>query len=450
MSKEFNFEENPHRRFNPLTNSWVLCSPQRAKRPWLGQVESSTLEILPSYDPKCYLCPGNSRAQGDHNPNYSNTFLFDNDFSAVESISPDYETEVSDKFSWLLRTQSVKGQCKVMCFSPNHNVTLAEMSQEEISKVVETWIEIYQGLSSIPHINYIQIFENKGAIMGCSNPHPHCQIWSTDSIPCDHNPNYSNTFLFDNDFSAVESISPDYETEVSDKFSWLLRTQSVKGQCKVMCFSPNHNVTLAEMSQEEISKVVETWIEIYQGLSSIPHINYIQIFENKGAMMGCSNPHPHCQIWSTDSIPCEPTKELESMTNYFKKYQTCLLCDYILVEETKGKMRVVYENNSFICLTPYWSIWPFETMIISKFHLKNFNDFSKCDGNSLIKDFSNILHIITCKYDNLFQCSFPYSMGIHQSQTDNDGKNNICDSHFHVHFYPPLLRSATIKKFLVG
>ncbi|CAH1763848.1 15040_t:CDS:2 [Entrophospora sp. SA101] len=329
MSKEFNFEENPHRRFNPLTNSWVLCSPQRAKRPWLGQVESSTLEILPSYDPKCYLCPGNSRAQGDHNPNYSNTFLFDNDFSAVESISPDYETEVSDKFSWLLRTQSVKGQCKVMCFSPNHNVTLAEMSQEEISKVVETWIEIYQGLSSIPHINYIQIFENKGAIMGCSNP------------------------------------------------------------------------------------------------------------------------HPHCQIWSTDSIPCEPTKEFESMTNYFEKYQTCLLCDYILVEEVKGKIRVVYENNSFVCLTPYWSAWPFETMIISKFHLRNFNDFSKHDGNSLIKDFSNILRIITCKYDNLFRCSFPYSMGIHQSQTDNDGKTHICDSHFHVHFYPPL-RSAAIKKFMVA
>ncbi|CAB4393867.1 galactose-1-phosphate uridylyltransferase [Rhizophagus irregularis] len=329
--KKFNFEENSHRRFNPLTNSWVLCSPHRTKRPWEGHKEVIDDESLAEYDPECYLCPGNTRAQGDKNPQYENTFIFNNDFAAVKNDQPEYLEQSKDKISSLLRVEGVRGECKVMCFSPKHNITVAEMSE--------------------------------------------------DAILC----------------------------------------------------------------------VIQSWTKIYREMSTKSYINYIQIFENKGSIMGCSNPHPHCQVWCTETIPEEPTKELISMNNYYKNNNSCLLCDYTQLEtiKLKYKPRIVCENNSFVCLTPFWAVWPYETMIISKSHIISLLDLENDDdGNILQKDLANIIHRITCKYDNVFECSFPYSMGIHQAPVDN--KDHTNDSHLHLHFYPPLLRSPTIKKFLVG
>ncbi|RIA92297.1 galactose-1-phosphate uridyl transferase [Glomus cerebriforme] len=327
---KFNFEENSHRRFNPLTNSWVLCSPHRTKRPWKGQKEVNDNELLPDYDPECYLCPGNSRVQGDKNPQYENTFVFNNDFAAIKTDQPEY------------------------------------LEQSE------------------------------------------------------------------------------------DKFSSLLRVEGVRGECKVMCFSPKHNVTIAEMSEDAILHIIQSWIKIYREMSTKSFINYIQIFENKGSLMGCSNPHPHCQIWCTESIPEEPTKELISMKNYYEKNHSCLLCDYIHLEtiKLKHKPRVVCENNSFICLTPFWAIWPYETMIISKSHIISLLDLENGDNGNILQDLVNIIRRITCRYDNVFECSFPYSMGIHQAPVDD--KDHANDSHLHLHFYPALLRSPTIKKFFVG
>jgi len=315
--QQFELNNFPHRRKNILTGEWILVSPHRTQRPWHGEISKVDDEIRPQYDPNCYLCPGNKRANGETNPNYESTFVFTNDFSAL--------------------------------------------------------------LENIP--------ENK----------------------------------FDNN---------------------LLIAKSERGICRVVNFSPRHDLTLAEMSEPDIEKVIDTWIEEFKMLGSKPFINYVQIFENKGTMMGNSNPHPHCQIWAQESIPIEPSKELKNFKIYYKKYKRSLLSDYLKLE-LKLKERVVYENNSFVVLVPFWAIWPYETLIISKRKVANITQLKHDEK----KDFANALKVITTKYDNLFRTSFPYSAGIHQAPTD--GKEHK-EWHLHMHFYPPLLRSATIKKFMVG
>lgn len=307
----------PHRRKNILTGEWILVSPHRTQRPWQGEVSKVDDETRPQYDPNCYLCPGNKRANGETNPNYESTFVFTNDFSAL-----------------------------------------------------------------------------------------------------------------------LENVPPNK----TDKN--LLTAKSERGICRVVNFSPRHDLTLAEMSEPEIEKVIDTWIDEFKMLGSKPFINYVQIFENKGTMMGNSNPHPHCQIWAQESIPMEPSKELKNFKNYYQQYKRSLLSDYLKLE-LKLKERIVYENNSFVVLVPFWAIWPYETLIISKRKIANLTQFKDSEK----KDFANALKIITTKYDNLFQTSFPYSSGLHQAPTD--GKEHK-EWHFHMHFYPPLLRSATIKKFMVG
>ncbi len=316
--KTFNLEDHPHRRYNPLTGSWVQVSPHRAKRPWQGQVEELSIEKKPSYDEKCYLCPTNTRAGNDKNPNYQDTYVFQNDFSALLPDIPDGK--------------------------------------------------------------------------------------------------YGDGELF--------------------------RAESEKGICKVICFSPRHDFTIPNMEVGAIVKVVDLWQKEYKELGSKDFINYVQIFENKGSIMGASNPHPHGQIWAESAVPDEPAKESLKQKEYYLKHRKSLLMDYLQKELSK-KERIVIENSYFVALVPFWAVWPYETIIISKRHFGDILQMTEKEKNA----FAEIYKALTSKYDKLFNVSFPYSAGIHQCPTDGEDHPWW---HFHMHFYPPLLRSATIKKFMVG
>jgi UDPglucose--hexose-1-phosphate uridylyltransferase len=252
------------------------------------------------------------------------------------------------------------------------------------------------------------------------------------------NEDYGDCFVFENDFSALlkEEVShQNHQTE-------LFQLKPERGINKVVCFSPKHNLTLPEMEVSAIEKVVKTWQEQYIELGSYDYINYVQIFENKGSIMGCSNPHPHGQIWAQSSLPTQVEKTQKSLEAYYNKHKTSLLKDY-LEEELERKERIVIENQHFAVLVPFWAIWPYETLIVSKRHFGNIIAMTKEESTA----FAEILKAITVKYDNLFETSFPYSSGIHQSPTDGELHP---EWHFHMHFYPPLLRSATVKKFMVG
>lgn len=315
---EFDLTQHAHRRKNLLTGEWILVSPNRTQRPWQGAITPPAERRLPAYDPACYLCPGNTRANGEKNPPYESTFVFTNDFSA-------------------LREETPKGR---------------------------------------------------------SRAHP------------------------------------------------LLSAESERGICRVVNFSPRHDVTLAELSVEEIERVVAVWKEEYARLGAHPFIRHVQIFENKGALMGNSNPHPHCQIWAQEHIPMEPKKELRQFERYYRTRRRSLLADYLKTELALGE-RIIYENEAFAAVVPFWAVWPFETMIIAKRKVGSLAGFRGSED----RNFADAIRVIAAKYDNLFETSFPYSSGIHQAPTD--GKPHA-EWHFHMHFYPPLLRSASIKKFMVG
>jgi UDPglucose--hexose-1-phosphate uridylyltransferase len=310
--------EYSHKRFNPLTGEWILVSPHRAKRPWQGKVENLPSAARLQYDPACYLCPGNKRANGSINPHYTATFSFENDFAAL---------------------------------------------QKDVEK-----------------------------------------------------------------------------TSVNEKE--LLVAETETGICHVICFSPRHDLTLAELEFEDVVSVVKKWQEEYKSLGSLPDINHVQIFENKGEIMGCSNPHPHGQVWAQESIPVESAKEYIQQQVYFKKHGRLLLQDYMQIEMEKDE-RVVYENSSFVLVVPFWACWPFETMILPKRVINNILQLTEKE----VHDYADILKVLTVKYDNIFKTPFPYSAGIHQAPTDGRAHEEI---QMHMHFYPPLLRSASVKKFMVG
>ena len=252
------------------------------------------------------------------------------------------------------------------------------------------------------------------------------------------NDKYTDVYVFDNDFPSLLQE----ETETPKQTSPLFQLKPERGINRVICFSPRHDLTIPEMEVEGIQKVVQAWKEQYIDLGSNDFINHVQIFENKGAVMGCSNPHPHGQIWSQSSLPTQVQKTQDHLKAYFDEHNRSLLSDY-LAEELERKERIVLENEYFVVLVPFWAIWPFETLIISKRHFGNLTQMT--DDETLA--FADALKRLTVKYDNLFETSFPYSSGIHQTPTDGEEHP---EWHMHMHFYPPLLRSASVKKFMVG
>jgi UDPglucose--hexose-1-phosphate uridylyltransferase len=312
--------DEPHRRRNLLTGEWVLVSPHRMRRPWHGQVEPRVPQSRPQYDPSCYLCPGNERAGGMRNPAYTSTFVFDNDFAALRPLAGD----------------------------------------------------------------------------------------------------------------AGQSLDVE----------GLLIARAESGLCRVICFSPRHDLSLPELSPAELRRVVDVWTEQYLDLGARDDVAHVQVFENKGQMMGCSNPHPHGQVWAQSSVPREPALELVRQREHFDRHGRTLLGDYLALELARAE-RVVCANDGFVAVVPFWAVWPFETLVISRRPVPHLGNLTDLERDQL----ADIVKRLTTRYDNLFDISFPYSAGIHQAPTDGSA---YPEWHLHLHFYPPLLRSATVRKFLVG
>ena len=314
---KLDFREASHRRLNPLTGEWVLVSPHRMQRPWQGKREAVAAAPMLAHDPTCYLCAGNTRANGAVNPDYSHTFVFDNDFAALKADAP--------------------------------------------AKRIEDGLLVAEGESGI---------------------------------------------------------------------------------CRVICFSPRHDLTLAKMTVADIERVVDAWVEETINLGGRPDIGAVQIFENRGEIMGCSNPHPHGQIWATRHLPNELEKEAHRQAEHLLQHGRPLLIDY-LAQELEAGERIVFMNEHFVALVPFWAIWPFETMILPRRRIASFDELKAQEKTTLAAALSEL----TQRYDRLFEVSFPYSMGFHQRPTDGAVH---AEWQMHAHFYPPLLRSATVKKFMVG
>ncbi len=253
------------------------------------------------------------------------------------------------------------------------------------------------------------------------------------------NPPYASTFVFDNDFPALVPEPAAARSSTPP----LLVVRPERGICRVVCFSPRHDLTLSRMDRAAIRAVVETWIEQYAELAGRTWIRHVQLFENRGEMMGASNPHPHGQIWATESAPDEPARERESFEAFQREHGTCLLCEYAALEASRPGERVVCQNDAFLAVVPFWAVWPFEILVLSRRHLGTMGELDEEERDAL----ADILRRITIRYDNLFEAPFPYSMGFHQGIV---GDETAGLWHFHAHFYPPLLRSATIRKFMVG
>ena len=315
-------QRDPHRRFNPLTGEWVLVSPERTERPWQGQVEPATPAEVPAHDPDCYMCPGNPRANGEPNPVYHTTHVFTNDFPALR-----------------------------------------------------------------PDSSELQLNERG-----------------------------------------------------------LLLAGGETGWCRVVCYSPRHDMAMARMSPAEIRRVVDIWAEESAAMAARPGVQYVQVFENRGAMMGASNPHPHGQIWASAHLPSEVVREDERQRKWLETQTDAsggdLLGDYLTLELARRE-RIVCDNAQFVALVPFWAVWPFETMILPRRRIETIESLQKAERNAL----ADILKQVTARYDGLFQCPFPYSMGFHQGPAKG-GPHRAW--RMHAHFYPPLLRSASVRKFMVG
>jgi len=254
----------------------------------------------------------------------------------------------------------------------------------------------------------------------------------------ERNPAYDGTFVFTNDYAALLPDSPSIEVQRGDLFV----AKSERGVCRVVCFSPRHDLTIPRMKLEDIEQVIGVWAEEFRELGAVPWIKFVQIFENRGTMVGASNPHPHCQLWATQSIPNQPGREVTAQREYLKSHGSCLLCAYLIME-LESRERIICENEGFVALVPYWAMWPFEAMILSRRHVASLVDLTIEER----KELAAIMRSLTIRYDNLFTTAFPYSMGFHQRPTDDQ---EYPEWHFHAHYFPPLLRSATVQKFMVG
>ena len=307
--------QNPHRRRNLLTDEWVLVSAQRSNRPWQGAVQTSVFEQPAAYQPDCHLCPGNARVHGSINPNYSTTYVFDNDHPALNQ-----QTGQANQTDPLFCSEPANGACRVICYSPDHGKTMAQMTRAEINNTIQCWQ------------------------------------------------------------SEIETLGKRY--------------------------------------------------------------TYVQLFENKGASMGCSSPHPHCQVWATSYLPSIPAREDTTQKQWHNIHGSSLLLDLAERESALGE-RVVECTPNWLAIVPYWASWPFETLLLPRFPVQKMSQLTAPQKNELCA----ILKALTIRYDNLFECSFPYSMGWHSAPYSQD---QVEHWQLHAHFYPPLLRSATIKKFMVG
>lgn len=254
------------------------------------------------------------------------------------------------------------------------------------------------------------------------------------------NPQYASTFVFENDFPALRPQTPD--SVLDERQRGLIVAQGEPGVCRVICYSPRHDLTLATLDAGAVREVVKLWAEQWSELGALPAINYVQVFENRGAMMGASNPHPHCQIWANATMPNLPEKEQLAQQDYQQSNGSCLLCDYLELERSNGS-RVVMEDEKFVVLVPFWAIWPFETMVLSRRHLTGMDQLTAAETGAL----AAVLQRVTQAYDRLFNTPFPYSLGFHQRPTDGAAHD---EWHLHAHFLPPLLRSASVRKFMVG
>jgi UDPglucose--hexose-1-phosphate uridylyltransferase len=253
------------------------------------------------------------------------------------------------------------------------------------------------------------------------------------------NPEYQETFVFTNDFASLLPAEGGTAEKSEDD---LLKVEPESGICRVICYSPSHNLTISRMKQSQVVSIIAAWMKEYQHLGNKAEINHVQIFENRGQIMGCSNPHPHGQIWANSTIPVIPARERSGQKQHLDKTGTCLLCDY-LKRELEEKQRLLFQNEFFVALVPFWAVWPFETMIIPRFHQGSITSMQ----SSQIEALAQIMIELGICYDNLFQTSFPYSMGIHQQPTDGE---NYPEWHWHIHYLPPLLRSQSVKKHMVG
>lgn len=253
-------------------------------------------------------------------------------------------------------------------------------------------------------------------------------------------PRYESVYIFDNDFAALLPNPVAGSPGDIAGHDPLLVAEPERGRCRVVCFHPDHSLTLARMDHASIRRVVDAWTGEYRLLGE--EFEYVQIFENRGAIMGASNPHPHGQIWATEHVPDEPAAETAALEEYRHAQGSCLLCDYTQREQGEN-VRVVCENESFLAVVPWWAIWPFETLVLAKRHVRSLLDFAEAERDGL----ADILKQLTTRYDNLFRTSFPYTMGFHQAPCDGQPHE---EWHFHAHFYPPLLRSATVRKYMVG
>jgi UDPglucose--hexose-1-phosphate uridylyltransferase len=253
------------------------------------------------------------------------------------------------------------------------------------------------------------------------------------------NPVYASTFVFDNDFAALLADVPPISAPVHP----LLQAQAVSGSCRVICFSPRHDLTLPQMSTAEIGQVVQVWAEQVTELGE--RYQWVQVFENKGAVMGCSNPHPHGQVWALSELPNEAAIEDKMQRAYWQEHGRVLLLDYAALESQQPD-RIIVQNDDWLAVVPYWAVWPFETLLLPRRHVLRLPDLTPEERGSL----SAILKQLLTKYDNLFEVSFPYSMGWHGAPTAVGYTTDQSHWQLHAHFYPPLLRSASVKKFMVG